>query len=105
MMVFHAQCSKLFSAVCSRTQASQTINVIRSVYPVIYDLFVLGAFIDKSICVPWLGATLLEAHAVDELGMPIEDFMQVWRESLPEAWRKEADIDLIKVSRQFRQIL
>ncbi len=47
-------------------------------------------------CVRWVGATMLEA--MGRQSTPISDFLEGWRNELPEQWRTAAMLEALKVS-------
>ncbi|KAI9792234.1 MAG: hypothetical protein M1833_001233 [Piccolia ochrophora] len=50
---------------------------------------------DRGICVPWVGSLILEAGYSDH-DMPIEAFLDAWKDHLPEAWRNEVSLSRIE---------
>lgn len=55
--------------------------------------------IDRSVCIPWVGKTTICANVgEDQNPRPISKatLMASWRDSLFEAWRGEAELELIK---------
>lgn len=71
--------------------------VLRRLTPEEQDMATGWASIDASKCVAWVGATMLEAQA--ELGTELltAQFLNGWRDSLPEAWRGGAELSAIQV--------
>ncbi|KAK2812975.1 hypothetical protein FQN50_000996 [Emmonsiellopsis sp. PD_5] len=56
------------------------------------------ASIDKQVAVSWIGETYLEATAPDPtLAISRDQFLDSWKDLLPEAWRDEATWDNLKV--------
>ncbi|KAH0569233.1 hypothetical protein GP486_000050 [Trichoglossum hirsutum] len=53
------------------------------------------ASVDKSKCVPWLGALILEAQQGANPERFVSDFLKEWTDSLPEAWRASVSLDCI----------
>ena len=53
------------------------------------------ASINSSKCVPWLGSVLIETNG--ERSIAKGTFVSDWRNHLPEAWRPEADLELLRV--------
>ncbi|KAH0541285.1 hypothetical protein FGG08_004209 [Glutinoglossum americanum] len=56
------------------------------------------ASIDKSKCIPWLGALILETEQGSNRERFASDFLKEWKDNLPEAWRASASLDFIKGS-------
>ena len=54
------------------------------------------ASIDPGKCVTWLGSILLETDG--ENSVQKETFVSRWRDHLPEAWRPNVNLDILKVS-------
>ncbi|MCJ1341580.1 hypothetical protein MMC09_006876 [Bachmanniomyces sp. S44760] len=57
-----------------------------------------AALVQQELCIPWTGTTLLQTQTANwEMdGIQIETFMQRWRDLLPEHWRDEARLELLK---------
>ena len=53
------------------------------------------ASINSSKCIPWIGLVLLETNG--ESSIQKGTFVSDWRDHLPEAWRPEADLQLLQV--------
>lgn len=53
------------------------------------------ARVDRDECVRWTGTVILEACGGG--GMGTAEFVEAWRDSLPETWRGEARLEKIKV--------
>jgi sister chromatid cohesion protein Dcc1 len=58
----------------------------------------LGANIDKTTCIRWVGETYLEANA-PAMTSAIEQsqFMKGWMDLLPESWRDDASVTHLTV--------
>lgn len=56
------------------------------------------ARLDAERCIIWVGKTLLQSigHEVQR-----SEFVNTWREQLPETWRRRASLNLLKVSKPF----
>ena len=52
--------------------------------------------IDKDECISWVGITILEAQPTPEV-MLVSEFLYDWKSQLPEAWREDATLEVIKV--------
>ncbi|KKY15095.1 putative sister chromatid cohesion protein dcc1 [Diplodia seriata] len=56
-----------------------------------------GATVDRAKCVPWVGRNLLAAlDSHYRTARPTADFLDLWRDTLPEAWREDAQLEAIK---------
>ena len=53
------------------------------------------AILDRTKCVSWVGAVLLESLDGEVL---VSDFVKQWQDKLPEAWRDRAFLEAIKVN-------
>lgn len=67
--------------------------------------FPAGARIDRDKCVPWVGSILLESETQRTEGIPKAAFIQTWKDQLPEAWRDQAQLELLEVCCSFRRDL
>ena len=47
--------------------------------------------------VPWVGAVLLESQSILVDGVSTQEFLQGWQDYLPEKWRIDATLALLKV--------
>ncbi|KAL0259797.1 hypothetical protein SLS55_005537 [Diplodia seriata] len=55
------------------------------------------ATVDRAKCVPWVGRNLLAAlDSHYRTARPTADFLDLWRDTLPEAWREDAQLEAIK---------
>lgn len=52
--------------------------------------------VDAERCVRWVGATMLEA--MGKQSTQISDFLEAWKNELPEQWRTAATLEALKVS-------
>ncbi|KAJ9669614.1 hypothetical protein H2201_000481 [Coniosporium apollinis] len=70
--------------------------VLRRLGPEEQDIASGWACIDASRCIAWVGTTMLEVQA--ELGTEVltAQFLDAWRDSLPEAWRGGAELGAIQ---------
>lgn len=69
-------------------------NVLR-----LTDFDCIGLNLDKSMCVRWIGETYLEVAAPTErLAVGRSEFLNVWKDLLPETWRNEAYLANLPVS-------
>lgn len=58
----------------------------------------LGAAVDRAKCVPWVGRNLLAAlDSHHRTARPTAEFLDLWRDALPEAWRDDAQLAAIQV--------
>lgn len=54
---------------------------------------------DKDICVKWIGETYLEATApAEKRAIGRSEFLNAWKDLLPETWRNEASLSNLPVS-------
>lgn len=61
-------------------------------------LIPLGASFDRDTTVSWVGESYLEANAPDPtMAMDRAQFMESWKDLLPESWRCRATWDNLKV--------
>lgn len=61
-------------------------------------LILLGASFDRDTTVSWVGESYLEANAPDPtMAMDRAQFMESWKDLLPESWRCRATWDNLKV--------
>lgn len=61
-----------------------------------------GTNIDKSRCIQWVGSTYLEAMAPSaESALGRSEFLNAWKDNLPEAWTKEVTLSKLPVSHRF----
>ncbi|KAI9761032.1 MAG: hypothetical protein M4579_001295 [Chaenotheca gracillima] len=51
--------------------------------------------IDRKKCVPWVGAVLLES-CTENGDTTTKDFLKTWADQVPEEWRGDVSLDLIK---------
>lgn len=59
---------------------------------------IVGAAVDRAKCVPWVGRNLLAAlDSHYRSPRPTAEFLDVWRDALPESWRGDAQLEAIKV--------
>ncbi|OJD34828.1 sister chromatid cohesion protein dcc1 [Diplodia corticola] len=55
------------------------------------------AAVDRVKCVPWVGRSLLAAlDSHYRTARPTAEFLDLWRDALPEAWREDAQLEAIK---------
>lgn len=60
---------------------------------------ILGANVDKDVCTRWVGETYLEALAPTASAAAVRtDFLNAWKDHLPESWRSEASLSALTVS-------
>lgn len=58
-----------------------------------------GMSIDNAACIPWTGETCLEAMApIPESAIGRHEFLNSWKDHLPESLRREADLSKLPVS-------
>ncbi|KAI9667617.1 MAG: hypothetical protein M1821_000433 [Bathelium mastoideum] len=53
-------------------------------------------WVDSAKLVPWTGETLLEAKTHNSEAIAIVEFMQEWRDCLPESWAEKTSLDVIQ---------
>lgn len=51
--------------------------------------------------VRWAGTVLLESKFRVDVPSPILEFFDEWKEHLPESWRKQATLDVLKVLHRY----
>lgn len=57
-----------------------------------------GAVIDRNKCIPWVGRNLLAAmNSHYKAPRPTAEFLDLWRDALPETWREDAVLEHIQV--------
>ncbi|KAL8745858.1 MAG: hypothetical protein Q9190_002057 [Brigantiaea leucoxantha] len=54
--------------------------------------------IDKDVCLRFVGAIILESQAGTGEELGVVGFLQTWKDQLPEKWRKDAKLEVIKGS-------
>ncbi|KAI9774282.1 MAG: hypothetical protein M1840_004176 [Geoglossum simile] len=54
------------------------------------------ASVDKSKCIAWLGTLILETQQGTKRERLIGDFLEEWKDNLPEPWRENATLDSIE---------
>ena len=59
--------------------------------------FLADAMLDREQTVSWVGMRLLESHNGSK-STAISDFMKDWQNQLPEIWREDAALDVLKVN-------
>ncbi len=52
----------------------------------------------------WVGTVLLESISLHNKGVSKDIFLQEWRDQLLESWRKDASMDLLKVTSLVRTL-
>lgn len=58
-----------------------------------------GSNMDKNVCVQWIGGTYLETIAPNErLAIGRSEFLNAWKDLLPETWRNEPVLNKLPVS-------
>lgn len=64
-----------------------------------FGLTGVGASLDKDACVRWVGETYLEAMApMASAAVGRSEFLNAWKDHLPEAWREEVALAKLTVS-------
>jgi sister chromatid cohesion protein DCC1 len=54
---------------------------------------------DKTVCIQWIGETYLEATApVERRALGRSEFLNAWKDLLPETWRDGASLSNLPVS-------
>lgn len=54
---------------------------------------------DKDVCIKWIGETYLEATApTEKRAIGRLEFLNAWKDLLPETWRNEASLSHLPVS-------
>lgn len=65
-----------------------------------------GAAVDRAKCVPWVGRSLLAAlDSHYRTARPTAEFLDLWRDALPESWRADAVLDAIQVGHWRDEVL
>lgn len=58
----------------------------------------IGSNMDKDVCIKWIGETYLEATAPTEKhAIGRSEFLNAWRDLLPETWRNAAALSNLPV--------
>lgn len=57
----------------------------------------LGAVLNRDKCVSWVGEILLEELSIPDQAVAESDFLNNWKNQLPEEWRKHAALSALKV--------
>lgn len=63
-----------------------------------------GARLSRESTIQWLGTTILQADVKDEKGMLASQFIDTWKDLLPETWRDGANLESIKVGTGSRRL-
>ena len=60
-------------------------------------IFLVDTFLDKDKTVSWVGAAFLESKQASGNSIHLIEFLQGWRDLLPESWRPSVNLHAIKV--------
>ena len=66
-------------------------------YPQLLLISCTGCTLEKIRCAQWLAALVLDMRTIGEQHMSISDFMDSWKNAVPEQWRNDLKIDAIEV--------
>lgn len=55
------------------------------------------AVLSRENAIPWVGVVLLQSQCASAEGTPTSRFLQEWQNQLPESWREQATLEVLKV--------